>query len=162
MILLDSTPDQFILLRLEKPMLIWIGSHEAQVKVNNKETNYIVFSPIAADIDSQILVDSDKNIFWRERYNNFGWLHARIYNIALNPSRYATVAPHRQESMLWRVMPFEHCLLNGLISIEKRSGPKATVLAEKIAMSPEEYASLISSADLLTTPNSPQELQWLK
>jgi hypothetical protein len=162
MVLLNSLPNQDILLTIDKPLTLWIGTHEAIVKVRGKKLNHVIFSPITADRNSEILVDKNKQIFWRNQFSALGWFPARIYNISLNPSRYATVSPDHDESTLWRVMPFEYCLSNGLISQKKRPAYHEAVFAKKTMMTPHQYERLMESADLLTTPNAPQELQWLK
>lgn len=162
MVLLTPSPNQDILLAIDKPLTLWIGTHEVIVKVRNKEINHVIFSPITAGRNSEILVDKNKQIFWRNQFSALGWFPARIYNISLNPSRYATISPNHDESTLWRVMPFEYCLSNGLISQKNRPTHLQVVFSKKTMMAPDQYERLMKSADLLTTPNAPQELQWLK
>lgn len=162
MFLLNSPPNQDILLTINKPLNLWIGTHEAIINVGGKKLNHVIFSPITADPNSEILVDKNKQIFWRNQFSALGWFPARIYNIALNPSRYATVAPENDQSTLWRVMPFEYCLSNGLILQQKRPAHHQVIFAKRTMMAPDQCERLMESADLLTTPNAPRELQWLK
>lgn len=161
MVLLNSSPHQSFLLTINKPLTLWIGAYEATVKIRNKKSNYVIFSQITADLDSEILIDANKEIFWRKQFSALGWFPARIYNIALNPSRYATISPENEESIIWKIMPFEYCLSNGLISIKNQPPPRQIIIAKKTPMLSDECERLLESADLLTTAVSREELQWI-
>lgn len=162
MILFNLPTNQSMTLNIMQEMLIWIGTHETKFKPQTERKPFIIFSPVTAPKYSQIKVDEKKNVFWRESVYSSEWFHARIYNMAVNPNRYISLVSTKDMAVIWRLAPFEQCISLGIISVESIMQNSETTLAQRVVIPPKESNKLLASADLLTTPYTAKELQWLK
>lgn len=154
MLLLDLLPQESVFLQARKPMLLWIGRHKTT------DVSRTIFSPVEVDIHSEICINGRHEVLWKNRGS--GWLEARLYNVATNPDRYFSINPKNDLSILSRILPFQHCLSQGVLSAGATKKSEKLTTGRAMLITENEYQQLKSSADLLSTPYAPQELQWLK
>lgn len=154
MLLLDILPQESVFLRIHKPMVLWIGTHKAAHVART------IFSPVQVDIYSEICINGKHEVLCKNKGSS--WFQARLYNVAINPERYLLHNQKNDLSILSRILPFQYCISQGALSVDSTKKAGQLKIGQTILIEQDEYQQLEVSADLLSTPYAPQEMQWLK